>query len=235
MLEVKELVAGYPGRVMPTRWNFSSGIGECVLLAGSNGSGKSTLLKTLAGLLAPVSGEIRFDGKAISYPADRGTVMLVPTRLPKIKGFTVKDFIAAGTLAGRFMGRLSPAELEAMDEAMVLLGISALSDRDISGLSDGEFQKACIAAALSRRPKVLLLDEPTAFLDVESRISVLATLRNIADGGCTAIFSSHDVVESLKVATRVIAIRTDGSQLVSDTTPESMSAAVRSSFKNPSA
>lgn len=232
MLDIKELVTGYPGRVMPTRWNFSLGCGECVLLAGSNGSGKSTLLKTLAGLIYPVSGGILLDGHALSFPSDNGTIMLVPTRLPKVKGFTVKDFLAAGTLAGRFLGRLSPDEAGAIDEALDMLGIRNLSGRDISGLSDGEFQKACIAAALSRRPKVLLLDEPTAFLDVESRISVLKTLRNIADRGCIVVFSSHDVVDSLKVATRVIAIGHDGSQVVSDSSQESMSAAVKSSFSN---
>lgn len=232
MLEIKELVTGYPGRVMPTRWNFSLSAGDCVLLAGSNGSGKSTLLRTLAGLINPVSGGILLDGHALSYTSDSGTIMLVPTRLPKVKGFTVKDFLAAGTLAGRFLGRLSPDEVGAIDDSMDMLGIRDLSDRDIAGLSDGEFQKACIAAALSRRPKVLLLDEPTAFLDVESRISVLKTLRNIADRGCIVVFSSHDVVDSLKVATRVIAISHDSSQVVSDSSQESMSAAVKSSFSN---
>lgn len=232
MLEIKELATGYSGRVMPTRWNFSLGAGECVLLAGANGSGKSTLLKTLAGLLTPISGEILLDGNSVSFPSDSGKVMLVPTRLPKVKGFSVKDFLAAGTMAGRFLGRLSPDEIRAIDEALELLGIADLADRDISGLSDGEFQKACIAAALSRRPEVLLLDEPTAFLDVESRLFVLKTLRSIADSGCTVMFSSHDVVDSLKVATRVISIRPGGLQVVSDSTPESMSEAVKSSLSH---
>lgn len=232
MLEIKELATGYSGRVMPTLWNFSLGMGECVLLAGANGSGKSTLLKTLAGLLTPISGEILLDGNSVSFPSDSGRVMLVPTRLPKVKGFSVKDFLAAGTMAGRFLGRLSPDEIRAIDEALELLGIADLADRDISGLSDGEFQKACIAAALSRRPEVLLLDEPTAFLDVESRLFVLKTLRSIADSGCTVMFSSHDVVDSLKVATRVISIRPGGLQVVSDSTPESMSEAVKSSLSH---
>ena len=81
-----------------------------------------------------------------------------------------------------------------MEEAMEVLGIKELRNRDISTLSDGEFQKACIAAALTRKANVLMLDEPTAFLDVENRVMVLLTLQRLAhETGTTVIFSTHDI------------------------------------------
>ena len=92
-----------------------------------------------------------------------------------------------------------------------MLGIEALKGRDISTLSDGEFQKACLATGLTRRAEVLLLDEPTAHLDVENRIDVLRTLRDVARKTGTAIlFSSHDLHDALQVADRVFVLTRDG-------------------------
>jgi len=103
-----------------------------------------------------------------------------------------------------------------MEEALKMLGIEGLKGRDISTLSDGEFQKACLATGLTRRAEVLLLDEPTAHLDVENRIDVLRTLREVArKTGTAVLFSSHDLHDALRVADRVFALTRDGRFLAS--------------------
>jgi iron complex transport system ATP-binding protein len=103
-----------------------------------------------------------------------------------------------------------------MDDALQLLGIQELRHRDIATLSDGEFQKACLATGLARKADVLLLDEPTAHLDVENRIDVLRTLRDVAHKTGTAVlFSSHDLHDSLQVTDRVFVLTRDGRFLAS--------------------
>ena len=150
---------------------------ELILLAGPNGSGKTTLLRKMAA-------------------ADPAAVLL-PTRIPKVKGFTVKEFVSTALYRKGY-----PWDDAVLDQLRIL----PLRDRDIATLSDGEFQKACIATALVQRAEKLLLDEPTAFLDVQSRIEVFGLLRSVADGGVPVWFSSHDIHEALQVCDRVIAL-----------------------------
>ena len=202
MVRTEELSIGYGGRSMVEGISFEACPGECILLCGSNGSGKSTLMKTLAGLLQPIGGRIACDG----------TMVLVPTGIPKVKGFTMREFIRTGCYRDtNLWGKASERMSSEMEEAMDLLDIAGLADRDISEISDGEFQKACIASALTRNASVLLLDEPTAFLDVDSRATVLQALAKIAmEKGKTILFSSHDIHESAAVCTRILGIGRTG-------------------------
>lgn len=204
-MEVRDLVTGYaPGKALACGVTFSLAAGECVLLAGPNGSGKTTLLRTLAGLLPPLGGSV-----------DAGSgrrVVLLPTGIPKVKGFTVKGFIRTACYReSDWKGALSQETEERMAESLALLGIETISESDISTLSDGQFQLACIASALTRRADVLLLDEPTSFLDVENRRILLRSLRDLTRRtGLAVLFSSHDLHESLQVADRVLAFAADG-------------------------
>ena len=112
---------------------------------------------------------------------------------------------------------------------MDVLGIQELKGRDISTLSDGEFKKACLAVGLTRKAEVLLLDEPTAFLDVENRISVLETLREVArKTGTAVLFSSHDLHDALPIVDRVFALTRDGRFLVSG--PDDKEAVLQAAF-----
>jgi iron complex transport system ATP-binding protein len=124
----------------------------------------------------------------------------------------VEGFIQTGCYAeSDWRGRISADAAGRLDAALELLGIKELKERDIATLSDGEFQKACLAVGLTRQAEVLLLDEPMAFLDVENRISVLQALRDIARKTGTAIlFSSHDIHDAVQVADRVFALTRDG-------------------------
>ena len=189
MIKATDIVVGYSNRTIGTvvtgPLSFLYSDGECVMLRGRNGSGKTTLMKTLAGLLPPISGTFETGGEAI----------LVPTRIPKVKGFTVEEFVRTGMLASLGSFRKLDAESErGFEEALRMMELGDLAGKDISRISDGEFQKACIAAAMTRKANVLMLDEPTAFLDVENRVMVLQTLQRLAhETGTTVIFSTHDI------------------------------------------
>lgn len=182
---------GYGSRVLARDIRLDIAGGECILLAGANGCGKTTLLRAIPNAL------------------------LIPTGIPKVKGFTVRSFIRTGCFRESRWKRSEALESR-ITEALAALGIAELDGRDLSILSDGQFQKACLAIALTRRADLLLLDEPTAFLDVEGRRAVLQTIRQMSRrSGIPVLFSSHDLRDALEVADRVAGITPDGQFIVS--------------------
>ncbi len=229
ILQVDHLTIGYDDHTLVRDISFEMAPGELVLLAGPNGTGKTTLLKRLSsGGIGPRNLRSQSDLRPShkwAPPSNvprvaqfRGPIppednlILIPTNIPKVKGFTVEGFIETGCYReSNWRGKISKDVWERMEKALELLGIQELKERDISTLSDGEFQKACLAVGLTRQAEVLLLDEPTAHLDVENRISVLQALREVSRKTGTAIlFSSHDLYDALQVADRVFALTRDG-------------------------
>ena len=202
LISAKNLSIGHEGRILCSHISFEIFEGDCIMLCGANGSGKTTLLKAITS-----SDEV----------TRKGEVIMIPARIPKISGFTLREFIRISCFnKSDLYGRLSVMEEENLDKAISELGLSHLADRDISTLSDGEFQKGALASALVRKASVILLDEPTSFLDAENRINVLRTLRRLCDGqGADSkpaiIFSTHDLHDGLAVCTKVYAIAPDGS------------------------
>lgn len=202
VISAMDASVGYEGKPLFSPASFEIYAGECILLCGANGSGKSTLLKAIAGIRPLLGGHI-----CISR-----TPPMIPSGIPKTEGFTLRSFIRTGCYSiSDWAGHLSPDAEKAVDEAMESLGISHLAGRDISRLSDGEFQKGCIASALARKSPLVLLDEPTAFLDAENKISVLAAMiRTAARTGTAFLFSSHDIRDAAPLCSRVFAIGADG-------------------------
>lgn len=198
MLKTKELTIGYKGLKIKGPLSFEYPDGQSVMLCGPNGSGKSTLMKTVAGLIPPVSGGFEAGGE----------VVMIPTRIPKVKGFTVREFIRTGlSAASGTFGKLSPEAERSLEDSVRTLGLEALGDKDISLISDGEFQKACVASALTRKANVILLDEPTAFLDVDNRIMVFKTLLELAHTtGTTVIFSTHDIHDGARYSDATLSL-----------------------------
>ena len=195
VLSIDSMSIGHGKKVLYKDVTFDIHSGDCIMLCGANGSGKTTLLKAIA--------EMQVPGCRIT---------MIPSRIPKVKGFSVKDFVKISCFRQTDMsGKLSDHDEANLHQALTRLGIEHLQDRDISTLSDGEFQKSCIAAALVQNAGIILLDEPTAFLDAENKVSVLNALRDICcENGPAIIYSTHDLHEGLKACNKVIALGADG-------------------------
>ena len=233
LLHTSGLAVGFGRTALISGIDLTLEPGECILLCGANGSGKTTLMRTLAGLLRPMAGSLSF------APGLAERTVLIPTRIPKVPGFTLREFIRLSCYReSGWDGRLHASAEAAISQALELLEISALTTSDIATLSDGEFQKGCIATALVRifarnqeADGLILLDEPTAFLDVEGRTQVLRTLRHLAEQtGTTLIFSSHDLIDSAAVATRILGIAPDHTLLDSAGATPSFEAVLSACF-----
>lgn len=164
-------------------------------LLGRNGSGKSTLLMTLAGQLAPLQGHIINNPHEHIIDHNEQNPVLVLPKMPELTNTTVRELVAYGRLpyTGLF-GKLNDSDYEAADLAIEQLGITALSNKFTHQISDGERQKALIARGLAQGSDILLLDEPSAFLDYPSRRQLMTLLQQLAHSeGKTLLLSTHDV------------------------------------------
>lgn len=182
--------------------------GELVALLGLNGSGKSTLLRTLAGLQDPIAGEV-FHGdrslRQISAMERARHVAVVLTGRPQVGLLDVRTLVSFGRQpwTGHF-GGLSAADEQAVDRALEHVGIADFATRSLDSLSDGERQKVMIARAEAQDTPLLLLDEPTAFLDLVNRVQVIRLLQGIAhDLGRSVFLSTHDLRTALDLADRI--------------------------------
>lgn len=221
ILRLDRLSLGYPGRGDIFR-DLDAALwpGELVALLGANGSGKSTLLKALAGNLKPTGGRIEIDGREpAGLPAmERARlVSIVTTDKAAAGGLTVEELVSMGRYPHTgAMGRHAAADRRVIAGAIEAVGLTRLAGRLTADLSDGERQKAMIARALAQDTPVMLLDEPTSFLDAASRIETLSLLRRLAEDHSKAILlSTHDISPALRLSTRLWLVKPADTESVS--------------------
>lgn len=185
--------------------------GTLTVLLGTNGAGKSTLLRTLAGLQPPLAGDIFWEGNSLASltPEERAKrLSIVLTVRPETGNLTVREVVALGRLPhrqGLWGSRNAATDAEAVESAMRLTTTSAWSERPVSRLSDGERQRVFIAKALAQETPLILLDEPTAFLDYPSRVQFFNLLKRLTNEmGKTVLLSSHDVELAAAHADRIL-------------------------------
>ncbi len=202
--------------------NLSLESGKLVALLGRNGAGKSTLLRALTCDERPLSGSILTNGKNLlemSQKERSRLIGLVSTERIQAGALTVTELVGLGRQPHTgFLGRLDDEDREIVRQAMIDAGISDKAGDYVASLSDGERQKAMIARALAQQTPIIILDEPTAFLDVASRIETMRLLQTLAhDRGKAVLLSSHDISQSLLLADELWLITTDRQVLTGST------------------
>lgn len=186
-----------------------------VALLGPNGAGKSTLLRTLSGLQRPLEGRIRLLDRPMEELSARQIARRVAVLFsgrPWAARLTAGELVALGRQPHTgWWGRLGPRDREQVRRALATVGADALAARPVAELSDGECQKVTIARALAQEARVMLLDEPTAFLDLPRRVDLLHRLRDLTrTSGQSIVFSSHDLDLALQHADRLWLLSSDG-------------------------
>lgn len=210
----------YPGAARPAFRGLDVEIlaGRALTILGANGVGKSTLLRCLAGLARPSAGEVRIGDTKLSSLHDTARarfVAFVAQSEADVFNFTVQDVVLTGR-AGHigWLGRPGARDHARAKRALDMIGIGALARRSMLELSGGERQLVRLARALVQKSPILLLDEPTAHLDVAHQRHVLEIIRDLVAEDCIVVTSSHDPNHALACGGRVLALFPDGSPVL---------------------
>lgn len=204
-LSLHSLAVGYRRHTVAAGINASAAHGELTCLIGVNGAGKSTLLRTMAGLQQPLQGLISLQGDNLTQIAPHELtrrLAIVLTGRISAANLTVRQLVGLGRSPYTgFWGSLRPADNLAVDQALQLAAIEHLATRTAATLSDGELQRALIAKAIAQQTPVILLDEPSAFLDYPGKIHLMQLLAELAHRhGKTIVLSTHDLPLALQYA-----------------------------------
>ena len=186
--------------------------GQLACLIGENGIGKSTLLKTLTGFLSKLKGSLLLDNRDIESFSQREIarqVSIVLTQKPDVQNLTIEEIIGLGRSPYTgFFGRLRAEDRKVVDDAIATMGIEKLRGRMIQTLSDGERQKVMIAKALAQETPVILLDEPTAFLDFPSKAETFQSLQRMAhERDKIILLSTHDLELAVRFADSLLEVK----------------------------
>ena len=186
--------------------------GQLACLIGENGIGKSTLLKTLTGFLPKLNGSLLLDNRDIESFSQRELarqVSIVLTQKPDVQNLTIEEIIGLGRSPYTgFFGRLRAEDRKVVDDAIATMGIEKLRGRMIQTLSDGERQKVMIAKALAQETPVILLDEPTAFLDFPSKAETFQSLQRMAhERDKLILLSTHDLELAVRFADSLLEVK----------------------------
>lgn len=191
--------------------NMDIKAGDIVVMIGPNGAGKSTLIRTISGVLPALAGHVNIVGKDLDAMTIRERsrfLAMVYTDRVVTPALRVSELVAMGRQPHTgVLGRLTGEDRQIIMQAMLKVGIEHLKSRRLGDISDGERQKAMIARAIAQDTPIVILDEPTSFLDVAARLEMTDLMARMAAGGDKAvILSSHDIASALAVATHVLTV-----------------------------
>lgn len=215
LCETQELAIGYNKTPLAEKITLSVRKGEILTLIGPNGAGKSTLLKTLAGQLSPMGGAVLLDGQSLTSYSGTARARKMALMLPHIRQMeltTCFEFVSAGRIpyTGR-LGILSEEDRKQVTSALELVGAASLANRDFNCISDGQRQRVLLARAVCQQPEVILLDEPTSFLDVKGKIELLSILQKLAhEQQLAVILSLHELDMAEKTSDAVVCVSPQG-------------------------
>lgn len=212
LLEAKDIVTGYDKKIVVDGIDITIPSNKISVIIGANACGKSTLLKTLARLIKPISGKVLIDGKKItSMPSKKLAQILglLPQSPVVPEGITVWDLVSRGRFPYQsFFKSMNQKDFEAIEEALEIMGITELANRCVDELSGGQRQRVWIAMALAQQTDILLLDEPTTYLDIAYQVEILDLLTDLnKKRGTTIVMVLHDINLSARYADYIFALR----------------------------
>ena len=213
-LRFESTSVGYQGKEIVRDVNFSLDKGQILALVGPNGAGKSTILKTAARLLAPISGKVMIKEKELSAypPAELSKIMSVMlTERASTEYATCFDVVRVGRYRYTDMfGRMTAEDVQAIERAMKLNGVYDLKDREFNRLSDGQKQRVLLARTMVSDPEIMILDEPTSFIDMGYKIEFFDVLKSVVrENESAVLISMHEIELVKRVAGKVVCISAD--------------------------
>jgi iron complex transport system ATP-binding protein len=208
LMQTQSLTIGYTEgenhKVLQRNRNLSISKGEIISLMGQNGVGKTTFIKTITGLHPSLEGDVHYQNVAIEQLSKQTLskkISVVLNEKPFAANLSVVELIGLGRHPySNWLGRLSTLDKEAIDTAITQTKINYLANKKLYQLSDGQFQKVMIARALAQDTDLIILDEPTAHLDLNNKIEIMLLLRTIAENGKGILISTHDLQISLQLS-----------------------------------
>lgn len=222
VLRVEELAVQYENKQVLKHVSLGISAGKITTIIGPNGCGKSTLLKAMGRLVAPAAGRVLLNGQEVRQLDTREVarqVTLLPQSATAPLELTVAELVAYGRYPHRRGGRLTAADRQAMDWAMEMTAVAKFRQRSLAALSGGERQRVWLAMALAQETPLLLLDEPTTYLDIVHQLGILKVVRRLnEERGCTVVMVLHDINQAAEFSHELVALR-DG-QVVAAGTPQ---------------
>ncbi|CVK19277.1 ABC transporter ATP-binding protein [Sporomusa sphaeroides] len=211
-MEVRAAKLGYGHKVIAPQLDLVIDKPEVISIIGPNGSGKSTLLKALSRLLPPLAGTVLLDGKDIYSlpPREVARIMaILPQTVHAPGDMTVNDLVSYGRMPYKKMfEQLATADQACMAEALAATGMQAMQHCRLDSLSGGERQRAWLAMALAQQPRLLLLDEPTTYLDLHHQLELMKLVRKLhQDRQLTVVMVLHDLNHAARFSQRIIAVK----------------------------
>lgn len=211
MITLRNITLAYGDRTLVENGSAEFAAGELTALVGRNGAGKSTLLRAVTAIEPPKSGEVLLDGtNAAAMPPEAiaRTISFVGTEKVRIANLRCEDIVAIGRAPyTNWIGRMQAADRRIVADALQAVGMEAFAERSIDTLSDGECQRIMIARALAQQTPTIVLDEPSAFLDIPTRFEICRLLQRLAhDEGKCILFSTHDLDAAMPVCDSVAVI-----------------------------